>query len=96
MVLRIITTCVGNDLQSRIESGNPEYATVGFVARYCGVSNTTVLRWIKKSQLNAFRLPSGHYRIGKGEFAEFLENCNIPVPDGVYTNISISRYGDEG
>ena len=54
--------------------------TVGIVARRCGVSNTTVLRWIKKGQLPAFRLPAGHYRVGGGDFAEFLTRYDIPVP----------------
>ena len=68
---------------------NPEYVTVGFVAKCCGVSNTTVLRWIERGQLLAFRLPAGHYRIGREAFAEFLTNHKIPVPDGGYQNVGI-------
>jgi excisionase family DNA binding protein len=65
-------------MQNKIESGNPEYMTVGLVARRCGVSNTTVLRWIKKGQLCAFRLPAGHYRVGSGAFNEFLTKYDLP------------------
>ena len=59
----------------------PEYVTVGFIARRCGVSNTTVLRWIVKGDLAAFRLPAGHYRIARENFTEFLRNFGIPAPD---------------
>jgi len=44
-----------------------EYLTTGVVAQLCGVSKVTVLRWINKGHLNAFRLPEGHYRINKKE-----------------------------
>ncbi len=66
-------------MESEIEQFSPEYITVGFIARRCGVSNTTVLRWIGKGELSAFRLPAGHYRIERGDFAEFLTNYDIPV-----------------
>jgi excisionase family DNA binding protein len=59
-------------LDNRTEGWYPEYLTTGFVARYCGVSNTTALRWIKRGQLQAFVLPSGHYRVHKDDFNEFL------------------------
>ena len=71
-------------MPNRAEHRNPEYVTVGFVARCCGVSNTTVLRWIERGQLPAFRLPAGHYRIGREALAEFLLNNNIPFPDVAY------------
>ena len=71
-------------MQNRAEHRNPEYMTVGFVARCCGVSNTTVLRWIERGQLLAFRLPAGHYRIGRGAFNEFLLNNNLSLPNGEY------------
>ena len=67
------------NLQNRVEQWIPEYITVGFIARRCGVSNTTVLRWIQKGQLPAFRLPAGHYRIEREDFAEFLTKYSIPA-----------------
>lgn len=75
-------------MENRFERRDPEYVTVGFVARCCGVSNTTVLRWIDRGQLLAFRLPAGHYRIGRKAFSEFLTIHAIPAPD--------QRYRDEG
>ena len=49
------------------------------IANYCQVSKSTVLEWIKSGRLKAFRLPSGHYRIDKKAFREFLEKWNMPV-----------------
>jgi excisionase family DNA binding protein len=49
------------------------------IASYCQVSKSTVLEWIKSGRLKAFRLPSGHYRIDKKEFREFLERWNMPI-----------------
>ena len=53
--------------------------TSQYIATYCQVSKSTVLEWIKSDQLKAFRLPSGHYRIDKNDFREFLEKWNMPI-----------------
>ncbi|OGN95835.1 MAG: hypothetical protein A2Y89_01910 [Chloroflexi bacterium RBG_13_51_18] len=58
---------------------NQEYISVGFIAKHCGVSNTTVLRWISAGQLPAFRLPGGHYRIGREDLSGFLSRYGMPV-----------------
>jgi excisionase family DNA binding protein len=54
------------------------------IASYCQVSKSTVLEWIKSDRLKAFRLPSGHYRIDKKDFREFLEQWNIPVRGSLF------------
>jgi excisionase family DNA binding protein len=66
-------------LQNTSEYWIPEYISVGFVAKCCGVSNTTVLRWISSRRLSAFRLPGGHYRIERDDFSNFLEKYSMPV-----------------
>jgi two-component system, OmpR family, response regulator VicR len=53
--------------------------TSGDIAAYCQVSKSTVLDWIKSERLKAFRLPSGHYRIDKKDFQDFLVKWNMPV-----------------
>jgi len=73
-------------LQNTSEQWAPEFISVGFIAKRCGVSNTTVLRWISTGQLNAFRLPGGHYRIERDNFAEFLTKYSIPVHNNNYEN----------
>lgn len=55
------------------------YLTTGVIAQYCGVSNVTVLRWIEKGYLTAFRLPSGHYRMRRDDFSKFLAKHSIPT-----------------
>jgi excisionase family DNA binding protein len=74
-----------------IEQWTPEYITVGFIARRCGVSNSTVLRWIGTGQLPAFRLPGGHFRIGKLDLSVFLEKFHIPADNRTMENYAPDR-----
>ena len=57
----------------------PEFYTTGGIARHCGVSKVTVLRWIEKGDLAAFRLPGGQNRIHRDEFLAFADRHSIPV-----------------
>ena len=61
-----------------LEEQYPEYTTTGVVAEHRGVSRVTVLRWIDKGHLLAFRLPEGHYRIHRDDFGKFLVKHGIP------------------
>ena len=56
------------------------------IANYCQVSKSTVLEWIKSERLKAFRLPSGHYRIDKKDFREFLDKWNMPIKGWLFEN----------
>ena len=60
----------------------PLYLTTGAVARHCGVSKVTVLRWIENGNLKAFRLPGGQNRIHREDFYSFAEQHNIPLRGG--------------
>jgi excisionase family DNA binding protein len=55
------------------------YLTTGKVARYCGVSKVTVLRWIAQGTLEAFKLPGGQNRIRLDDFYAFASRHNIPM-----------------
>jgi len=66
-------------LERTSEQWIPEYISVGFIAKRCGVSNTTVLRWISTGQLPAFRLPGGHFRIDREDFDGFLAKYHMPA-----------------
>jgi excisionase family DNA binding protein len=57
----------------------PEYLTTGVVARHCGVSKVTVLRWIEKGSLTSFRLPGGQNRIHRDDFFAFASKHSIPI-----------------
>jgi excisionase family DNA binding protein len=65
------------NLPKAFEQWMPEYISVGIIAKRCGVSNTTVLRWISTGQLPAFRLPGGHFRVGSQDFSEFISRNNM-------------------
>ena len=53
--------------------------TTGQAARYCSVSQATILNWIKQGSLKAYATPGGHYRILLPEFLTFLETHSMPV-----------------
>ena len=57
----------------------PEYLTTGNVAKNCGVSKVTVLRWIEKGNLSAFKLPGGQNRIHRDDFYAFAEKHGVPL-----------------
>ena len=65
-------------MEKQLSVRNPEYVATGAVAEHCGVCKVTVLRWIDKGYLVAFRLPSGHYRIRNDDFNEFLVKHKMP------------------
>ena len=51
----------GDSIQWGSEQWCPEHITTGVAAQFCGVGEVTVLRWIQRGYLTAFRLPDGHY-----------------------------------
>ena len=62
-----------SNFKRRARKGWPEYLTTGAVAKHCGVSKVTVLRWIEEGYLPTFRLPKGHNRIHREDLHEFLK-----------------------
>ena len=63
--------------------------TTGQVAAYCHVSHVTVLKWIKEGRLKAYTIPSGHYRIQKQDFHEFLVKHNMPVDEEFFAEEAV-------
>lgn len=53
--------------------------TTGEAARYCYVSQATIINWIKKGKLEAYTTPGGHYRILLSDFVSFLKTYRMPV-----------------
>jgi excisionase family DNA binding protein len=82
-----------NNVSNRLKGGDnlaintgttyPEYLTTGVVARHCGVSKVTVLRWIENGNLTAFRLPGGQNRIHRDDFFAFAARHRIPIRRGI-------------
>jgi excisionase family DNA binding protein len=69
-------------LEESLGKTYPLYLTTGTVARHCGVSKVTVLRWIEKGNLVAFRLPGGQNRIHRDDFYAFAAKYSIPLRGG--------------
>lgn len=56
--------------------------TTGDIAKHCGVNLRTVIRWIERGHLKAYKLPGrGDNRVQLEDFLEFLEQNQMPVPD---------------
>ncbi len=59
-----------------------EALTTGEVARYCGVNFRTVIRWIERDELKAYKLPGrGDNRIKTIDFVAFLKKNKMPIPE---------------
>lgn len=56
------------------------FLTSHAVAELIGVSPSTVLSWIDKGLLPAFRTPGGHRRVEPSALVEFLRTHQMPVP----------------
>ncbi len=53
----------------------------GEVAKFCGVHFRTVIRWIEKGSLKAYKLPGrGNNRINEADFIQFLQDNHMPIP----------------
>jgi excisionase family DNA binding protein len=68
---------------------NQKPLTTGQVAAYCHVSHVTVLKWIKEGRLKAYTIPSGHYRIQKQDFHEFLVQHKMPVDEAFFAEEAV-------
>ncbi len=53
--------------------------TTGQAAKYCHVSQATIVNWIKDRQLNGYTTPGGHYRIPRSELVSFLKSNDMPI-----------------
>ena len=66
---------------------NLKTLTTGDIANYCGVNLRTVIRWIDKGLLTAFKLPGrGNNRVTQEDFVQFLHHNNMPVPEELLTS----------
>ncbi len=49
--------------------------------QYCGVSFRTVIRWVERGELRAYRLPGrGDYRVSLDELQAFMQRHGLPEP----------------
>lgn len=67
--------------------------TPALIAEYCQVSKSTVLQWIRDGRLRAYSLPSGHYRITREDFRDFLEQNEMPIDESLFKSKSRRKGG---
>lgn len=61
--------------------GDIQVLTTGEAAKHCGVNFRTVIRWIEKGRLKAYKLPGrGDHRIQLQDFVAFLRQNQMPIP----------------
>jgi excisionase family DNA binding protein len=57
--------------------------TTSEVARLCGVSQRTVIRWVEREELRAYKLPGrGDRRVTAAELRKFMRKHGMPLPGG--------------
>ena len=75
---------VNNQTGQKYEKNTKRVFTTGEVAKYCGVHFRTVIRWIERGKLKAYKLPGrGDNRIEEKDFIVFLEENGMPLPDDI-------------
>lgn len=53
--------------------------TTGEAARICGLSLSTLKRWIKRGALRVYRTPGGDIRIPRDQLRDFMREFEIPL-----------------
>ncbi len=54
--------------------------TTGEIAKHCGVTLRTVIRWIERGSLKAYKLPGrGNNRVNHSDLVEFLDQHGMPA-----------------
>lgn len=54
-----------------------DWLTTGQIARRCGTTPVSVVRWIKARKLKAIQTPGGRFRIRDEDFQIFLKQCEV-------------------
>lgn len=63
--------------------------TSGEVAEYCGVNLRTVIRWIEKGHLPAYKLPGrGNNRVRLVDFLSFIDRHGMPMPEALRSYVN--------
>jgi excisionase family DNA binding protein len=78
--LSILDPGLGADYwRSSLGNSDTQFGTLD-VARLLGVSAMTVVRWIDKGVIRAFRTPGNHRRILRDDLRHFIRKMGFPMP----------------
>ena len=69
--------------------------TVVEASKICGVTRSTVWRWIKSGQLDAGITAGGHHRIDESVLSEFMDEKNMHTADRRETNNRVLIVDDD-
>ena len=58
-----------------------EILTISQASKLCGVSLKTIINWIEKGYIKAYKTVGGHRRIQKEDLYTFMTAHNIPIPN---------------
>ena len=67
---------------------NDKRLTTGDIMKYCHVSRSTVLKWIKSDKLTAYLHPDGQYRVTQISLVDFLKEYHMPIDEALLEEIS--------
>lgn len=84
--------CLRSNLLGGCALEKSKALTTGEIAKVCGVNFRTVIRWIEKGYIKAYKLPGrGDNRVKVEDFVSFLEANDMPVPEAYLTNSESKR-----
>ncbi len=63
-------------------------------ANVCGVANQSIINWVNKGFIKAYRTPGGQYRIYPEDLLSFLENKKMQVPEELLEMVNKRKEGD--
>lgn len=58
-----------------------EIFTISQASKLCGVSLKTIINWVEKGYIKAYKTVGGHRRIQKEDLYTFMTVHNIPIPE---------------
>ena len=60
------------------------------ISQMVNVDITTVIDWIDKGLLKAYKTPGGHRRVKWGDLVKFLKKYKMPIPDGQCSGLPLA------
>ena len=62
---------------------NDRRLTTGDIMRYCHVSRSTALKWVRSNKIDAYLHPHGQYRITRDALLDFMREYGMPIDEAL-------------